>query len=145
VRSWAAQEEWLPWADFSNQLHSPPYAPLLNCDSWQVGWALVVAQDAVLVCFVIVPEHWGKVVAEASSLRTASPDRSTSCFPAFQPASQLVFPSSRHTNKAVCAIAVKSAAQRQQTFTWCLERVLQGPLANVWLTVGVRVGDYANV
>ena len=37
VRSWAAREEWLPLPDFSNQLHSPPFAALLNCDSWRVG------------------------------------------------------------------------------------------------------------
>ena len=37
ARSWAAREEWLAVADFSNQLHSPPYAAMLNCDSWQVG------------------------------------------------------------------------------------------------------------
>lgn len=39
----------------------------------------------------------------------------------------------------------QAALQKRQTFTWCLERVRQGPLKNCWLTVGVRVGDYANV
>ncbi|KAL4440192.1 hypothetical protein ABPG75_003193 [Micractinium tetrahymenae] len=61
----------------------------------------------------------------------------------WQPASQLVFPSNRHRNKAVCAVAA-TAAGRQHVFTFCLERVLQGPLRNCWLTVGVRDGDYAN-
>lgn len=61
----------------------------------------------------------------------------------WQPASQLVFPSKRHRNKAVCAVAA-TAAGRRHVFTFCLERVLQGPLKNCWLTVGVREGDYAN-
>lgn len=95
VRSWGGREEWLPLPDFSNQLHSPPYSLLLNCDSWQ-------------------------------------------------PASQLVFPSSRHQNKAVGAVAVTGRGQHQ-VFTFCFERVLQGPMKNCWVTVGVRVGDYANV
>ena len=37
VRSWAAREEWLAFADFSNQLHSPPFGVLLHCDAWQVS------------------------------------------------------------------------------------------------------------
>lgn len=62
-----------------------------------------------------------------------------------QAASPLVFPSSRHRAKAVCAVEVAPRpAQRGQLFTFCLERVEQGPLRNCWLTVGVRVGDYAN-
>lgn len=93
VRSWAAREEWLGLADFSNMLHSPPYSSMLNCDSWR-------------------------------------------------PASPLVFPSSRHQNKAVCAVEVLGRART--TYTFCLEKMSTrgGPL---WLTVGVRVGDYGNV
>ncbi|PRW39229.1 solute carrier family 40 member chloroplastic [Chlorella sorokiniana] len=118
VRSWGAREEWLSMSDFSNALHSSPYALLLNCDSWR-------------------------------------------------PCSPLVFPSRRHQDRAVAAIEVVAAApqrqpqqqqqqdgrlgqqqagsdagqqqrQQRQTFTWCLERVQQGPLKNCWLTVGVR-------
>ncbi|EFN52903.1 hypothetical protein CHLNCDRAFT_138459 [Chlorella variabilis] len=85
VRSWAAREEWLAFADFSNQLHSPPFGVLLHCDAWQ-------------------------------------------------PISQLVFPSKRHMNKAVCAVEVTSATQQRQAFTFCLEKVEQGPWKNVWLT-----------
>lgn len=72
-----------------------------------------------------------------------------------QPASHLVFPSQRHTNKAVAAVEVVVAqreghpavpeAARRQLFTFCLEKVEVGALRNVWLTAGVRVGDYANV
>ncbi|PSC73270.1 hypothetical protein C2E20_3539 [Micractinium conductrix] len=98
VRSWAAREEWLPLPDFSNQLHSPPFAALLNCDSWR-------------------------------------------------PTSPLVFPSQRHTNKAVAAVEVVPAGggQHAQAYTFCLERVTAGPYKNCWLTVGVRQGDYAGV
>ncbi|KAL4853379.1 Methyltransferase-like protein 13 [Chlorella vulgaris] len=87
VRSWAAHEEWLAFADFSNQLRSPPFLPLLNCDSWQ-------------------------------------------------PASQLVFPSSRHKNKAVFAIelGVGEQQQRRQLYTFCLEKIEQGPFKNCWVT-----------
>jgi hypothetical protein len=34
ARSWGGKEEWLDEAAFSAQLHEPPYAPLLECDSW---------------------------------------------------------------------------------------------------------------
>lgn len=34
--AWAGAERWLPFEDFSNQLHSPPFSVLLDCDSWQV-------------------------------------------------------------------------------------------------------------
>lgn len=33
--AWGGAERWLRLPDFSNQLHSPPYAVLLDCDSWQ--------------------------------------------------------------------------------------------------------------
>lgn len=36
VHAWAGRELWLPFKDFSNMLHSPPYSVILNCDSWQV-------------------------------------------------------------------------------------------------------------
>lgn len=36
VHAWAGTELWLPFKDFSNMLHSPPYSVMLNCDSWQV-------------------------------------------------------------------------------------------------------------
>lgn len=85
-----------------------------------------------------------------------------------QMASQLVFPSQRHQSKAVAAVEVVPAstaaaaaaaaaeagggegaageqqAAGKQLYTFCLERVTQGPYKNCWMTVGVRVGDYAN-
>lgn len=36
VHSWMGTEPWIPFKDFSNMLHSPPYSVILNCDSWQV-------------------------------------------------------------------------------------------------------------
>jgi hypothetical protein len=62
-----------------------------------------------------------------------------------------VFPSSRHQDKAVCAVEVvaqggaAAGAKARHVYTFCVERVAQGSLKNCWLTVGVRVGDYANV
>lgn len=37
------------------------------------------------------------------------------------------------------------SAPRTHKFTFCLERIDQGPYQGCWLTYGVRVGDYANV
>ena len=45
----------------------------------------------------------------------------------------------------VVAAAAPGQAQRRQTFTFCLERVATGALKNCWMTVGVRVGDYATL
>ncbi|KAK9836495.1 hypothetical protein WJX74_001690 [Apatococcus lobatus] len=35
ARSWHGHEDWLPFPEFSNMLHSPPLHCLLNCDQWQ--------------------------------------------------------------------------------------------------------------
>lgn len=160
MRSWAAREEWLALPDFSNHLHTPPYSVLLNCDSWQVrhrgcrgrrprqlgSAGLGGARPG------LVPPQARAHQSVREQLYTVCPSpcvlkpgllASTAPHPLPQPASQLVFPSKRHRNKAVCAVAA-TAAGRRHVFTFCLERVLQGPLKNCWLTVGVREGDYAN-
>jgi hypothetical protein len=69
-----------------------------------------------------------------------------------QPTSDVRFPSQRHQDKAVLAVEVvgrrqgaEGAALRPLAFTFCLERAAAGPLRDCWLTVGVRVGDYASV
>ena len=62
-----------------------------------------------------------------------------------------MFPSSRHQDKAVFGVEVvaqggaAAGAKARHVYTFCVERVAQGSLKNCWLTVGVRVGDYANV
>lgn len=35
ARSWGGREEFLEFAEFSAQLRSPAYAPLMECDSWR--------------------------------------------------------------------------------------------------------------
>eukprot|EP00877_Chromochloris_zofingiensis_P000634 jgi/Chrzof1/10571/Cz05g03260.t1 len=73
--------------------------------------------------------------------------------------SHLVFPSLRHNNRAVQAVEVVanrgsdaaaskpatsySASLRSHAFTFCLEKIQAGPYEGCWLTVGVRVGNYA--
>ena len=57
----------------------------------------------------------------------------------------------RHQHKAVAAVEVevgqleRGGGAPRQVFTFCLEKIASGGLANCWMTVGVRVGDYANV
>lgn len=70
----------------------------------------------------------------------------------WQATSPMVFPSTRVGTKAVQAVEVTSQpsagitnAKRSHTFTFCLEHVTQGPYKGCWMTVGLRVGDYANV
>lgn len=67
----------------------------------------------------------------------------------WRPTSDVRFPSQRHQGKAVMAVEVvgrrQGAALRPLAFTFCLERAVAGPLRDCWLTVGVRVGDYASV
>jgi hypothetical protein len=136
VRSWAAHEEWLAFADFSNQLRSPPFLPLLNCDSWQVS-ALVRRACHLVVAAIASPGLEQLLDLSCCCVCVPLP---------LQPASQLVFPSSRHKNKAVFAIELGvGEQQRRQLYTFCLEKIEQGPFKNCWVTVGVRVGDYANV
>jgi hypothetical protein len=71
--------------------------------------------------------------------------------PAVQPASNLVFPSRRHENKAVMAVEVVATRQQAQrpgqqaqqgnrtyTFTFCLERIDKGPykVGGMWWGTG---------
>lgn len=70
----------------------------------------------------------------------------------WQAMSPMVFPSTRACTKAVQAVEVtpqrsagSSTAKRSHTFTFCLEHVTQGPYKGCWMTVGLRIGDYANV
>eukprot|EP01023_Acetabularia_acetabulum_P027562 TRINITY_DN2606_c0_g1_i10.p3 TRINITY_DN2606_c0_g1~~TRINITY_DN2606_c0_g1_i10.p3 ORF type:complete len:208 (-),score=13.12 TRINITY_DN2606_c0_g1_i10:210-833(-) len=63
----------------------------------------------------------------------------------WQSKSQVIF-TNKSGNKAVQAIQVTSNQSRQEfTFTFCMEKILQGPYKDCWLTVGVRVGDYASI
>lgn len=70
----------------------------------------------------------------------------------WQATSPMVFPSTRIGTRAVQSVEVTSpsregmkAAKRSHTFTFCLEHVTQGPYKGCWMTVGLRLGDYANV
>ncbi len=47
--SWLGTEMWIPFKEFSNALHSPPQNVLLNCESWRVSKAFLVAQPAVIM------------------------------------------------------------------------------------------------
>eukprot|EP01024_Parvocaulis_polyphysoides_P075525 TRINITY_DN97619_c0_g1_i1.p2 TRINITY_DN97619_c0_g1~~TRINITY_DN97619_c0_g1_i1.p2 ORF type:complete len:167 (+),score=21.90 TRINITY_DN97619_c0_g1_i1:221-721(+) len=66
--------------------------------------------------------------------------------------SDVVFTNKRG-NKAVQAVKVRSQKlnemnenqQQEYTFTFCMEKIEFGPWKDCWLTVGVRVGDYATV
>lgn len=76
-------------------------------------------------------------------------------FDSWQAISNVIFPSHRHGNRAIQAIQVMSKAStesaapgsndqlRPYTFSFCLERIDQGPYKGCWLTVGVRVGNYS--
>ena len=82
-----------------------------------------------------------------------------------QAVSELTFTSSRRDDRAVQAVQVAKGA-REQTFTFCLQRIERGPYKACtcgcqpcrgraqqsdswcpaqacWLTVGLRVGNYA--
>jgi hypothetical protein len=65
-------------------------------------------------------------------------------FDSWQAVSDVVFPSNRYGNKAVQAVQVSDSADRQLTYTFCLERVEEGPYKGCWMTVGLRSGDYSH-
>ncbi|KAK9824657.1 hypothetical protein WJX72_012116 [[Myrmecia] bisecta] len=102
-------------------------------------------------------EPWVNFESFAAALNSA-PFRILLGCERWQPISQLLFPSSRYGNKAVQAVEVIAKAeepaasrqastkqQRRYTFTFCLERVDEGSYKGCWMTVGLRVGDYASV
>ncbi|KAK9787500.1 hypothetical protein WJX73_009000 [Symbiochloris irregularis] len=68
--------------------------------------------------------------------------------------SGLNFPSRRHSDRAIQAVKVFSPRReasvddsdlREHTFTFCLQEIAKGPYKGCWMTIGCRVGDYANV
>ena len=149
VRSWEAKEAWVGFPEFSGMLHSGLYQPLLDSSSWQVCGSVSTCSLAQLMALAL-------------------PARTNTVCWCLQAASPMLFPSSRMTHKAVQAVHV----QRQDSnpvplaFTFCLERIDTGPykvhyvhpcgscpkhgaqpqialLQGCWLTVGVRVGNYA--
>lgn len=70
----------------------------------------------------------------------------------WQATSPMVFPSTRTGERAVQTVEVmaqpsasQAASKRAHTFTFCLEHITQGPYKGCWMTVGLRLGDYANV
>ncbi|KAL6774123.1 hypothetical protein ACKKBG_A23855 [Auxenochlorella protothecoides x Auxenochlorella symbiontica] len=61
-------------------------------------------------------------------------------------ASPVVFPSSRHSDRAVQAVHVQAAGTgRTHTFTFCLVRAGPGSHKDCWMTSRVLMGDYGNV
>ncbi|GMH36565.1 hypothetical protein BSKO_04433 [Bryopsis sp. KO-2023] len=66
-------------------------------------------------------------------------------FDSWEPISEIVFPSTRFP-VAVQAVQVShNETPQKNRFTFCMERIEKGPYKGCWLTVGVRIGDYANV
>ncbi|KAF5835748.1 hypothetical protein DUNSADRAFT_6929 [Dunaliella salina] len=41
VRSWGAAEEWLTPKEFASMLNSPPYNPMVGCESWRAASGIV--------------------------------------------------------------------------------------------------------
>ncbi|PNW75675.1 hypothetical protein CHLRE_12g536450v5 [Chlamydomonas reinhardtii] len=179
VRSWfAGGESWLPLPRFHALLHTA-YRPLLNCDSWRplsplvfpstrcvLLWeVLCVGADVYSVVGGDVGMHAGTVrswFAGGESwlplprfhalLHTAY--RPLLNCDSWRPLSPLVFPSTRHDNKAVQAVevmakprhgaaAASGSALRPYTYTFCLERLENGPCKDCWMVAGVRMGNYA--
>jgi len=95
-------------------------------------------------------EKW-LTMNEFSQMMHAQPYACLTHFDEWKPVSDVVFPSKR---KDVAVQAVQITAEdprsndpkrrRSFTFTFCLEKIHSGSYKNCWLTVGVRVGDYAS-
>ncbi|KAK9867890.1 hypothetical protein WJX84_003342 [Apatococcus fuscideae] len=122
ARSWHGQEDWLPFPEFSNMLHSPPLHSLLNCDQWQA------------VSPLVFPSTTRETKAVQAIEICTSQQRQLGDQP----------PAEQHPH-AVAPQQTRSppSDQRRLTFTFCLERVEVGPYKGCWLTVGVRAGNYA--
>ncbi|PNH05391.1 hypothetical protein TSOC_008354 [Tetrabaena socialis] len=115
VRSWRAEEEWLPWDRFHGLLHTA-YGPMLNCDSYKVISPLIFPSS-----------RFDNKAVQAVEVRARPrpPARSASAA------------------RRGAAAAPSDAALRPYTFTFCLERVLTGSLKDCWVIAGVRIGNYA--
>ena len=152
VRSWEAKEAWIGLPEFSGMLHSSLYQALLDSSSWQVCGSVSTCSHS---CWRS-PWHC-----------CFRPAPTTLCW-CLQAASPMIFPSSRMAHKAVQAVHVQQQDNHSVplAFTFCLERIDTGPykvhyvlpstccpeqgaqpltalLQGCWLTVGVRVGNYA--
>jgi len=104
-------------------------------------------------------ERWLREPAFKDQLHSPPFDVLLGC-DSWQLTSPMSFPKQREGQRALQVVSVKAQRRpgdpllgvgpgqeslRQYFFTFCLECISQGPYKGCWMTVGLRVGDYANV
>ncbi|CAI5466888.1 unnamed protein product [Closterium sp. Yama58-4] len=128
ARAWDASERYLSVEGFKKLLREPMYAALLHCESWEFASPMTFHGKA------------DSKALQAVKVRAAP--------------TAAVTPSSSSAATAVEAAMDGGAADggaellgrtREYTYTFCLQKVLEGAFKGCWMVVGLRVGDYANV
>ncbi|CAI5928762.1 unnamed protein product [Closterium sp. NIES-64] len=128
ARAWDASERYLSVEGFKKLLREPMYAALLHCESWEFASPMAFHGKA------------DSKALQAVKVRAAP--------------TAAVTPSSSSAATAVEAAMDGGAADggaellgrtREYTYTFCLQKVLEGAFKGCWMVVGLRVGDYANV
>ncbi|CAI5501521.1 unnamed protein product [Closterium sp. Naga37s-1] len=132
ARAWDASERYLSVEGFKKLLREPTYAALLHCESWEFASPMAFHGKA------------DSKALQAVKVRAAP--------------TAAVTPSSSSAATAVEAAMDGGAADggadggaellgrtREYTYTFCLQKVLEGAFKGCWMVVGLRVGDYANV
>ncbi|CAI5516096.1 unnamed protein product [Closterium sp. Naga37s-1] len=128
ARAWDASERYLSVEGFKKLLREPMYAALLHCESWEFASPMAFHGKA------------DSKAVQAVKVRAAP--------------TATVTPSSSSAATAVEAAMDGGAADggaellgrtREYTYTFCLQKVLEGAFKGCWMVVGLRVGDYANV
>lgn len=123
VSRWSGERSFVPRPAFEELVRAPPFSVLLGCDSWKVfskcgGYFPLAHPDAAKSTSLMQSrlKVWGVFTQAHSAFH-----------PPVQVASPVVFPSSRHSDRAVQAVHVQAAGTgRTHTFTFCLVRAGPG-------------------
>ncbi|CAI5984410.1 unnamed protein product [Closterium sp. NIES-64] len=146
ARAWDASERYLSVEGFKKLLREPMYAALLHCESWETLLREPM-YAALLHC-----ESWK--FASPMAFHGKADSKALQAVKVRAAPTAAVTPSSSSAATAVEAAMDGGAADggaellgrtREYTYTFCLQKVLEGAFKGCWMVVGLRVGDYANV
>ncbi|GJP41100.1 hypothetical protein CLOM_g1148 [Closterium sp. NIES-68] len=131
ARAWDASERYLSVEGFKKLLREPMYAALLHCEAWEFASPMAFhgKNDSKALQAV-------KVRAAPTALAPTSPAAAAAAESAGEASKD---------GSGGAADADLFGRTREYTYTFCLQKVLEGAFKGCWMVVGLRVGDYANV
>eukprot|EP00887_Chlorella_sp_A99_P002434 scaffold10.g2434.t1 len=120
VRPWQGREPSVGWQEFRGALHTPPLDVLLDCDSWRALTPIEFPSQrhesrAIQVVEVMARRRGGAAPSQQSQSQQSQPNEER---------------------------GAAGGGLRSYVFTFCLERVGEGPARGCWHVTGCRMGNY---